>query len=470
MDILLCSSYALRNEPLHGARAQPYPSLGLLSLAAYIRSMGQWDCGVYDATFSDGMRDFEQALVRLRPRVVGIQGLITTRSTVHSMIQIARHQGCIVVVGGPDPSAAYDHYLAMGADYVVIGEGEITLGQLLSSLDGVSGLADLGDISGLAYKNGDGTLRTGRRRLIENLDDLPFPAYDLIDVERYLETWRVNNGYSSMHIMTSRGCPFDCQWCSHAVFGRSFRQRSVENVISQTRYLQRTYGPEHLAILDDTFALDKKWMETWCDEVSKQGLSIPFRCFSRVDTIDHDSLLKLKSAGCRHIYLGVESGSQRILDLMHKGTTVKQIRTASQGVKAAGIDLGFFIMFAYPGEMAADIRETEDLIFTIEPESLGMSIAYPVPGTPFHEHVQHVSLQKPKSFNTKAHAGRHLVFRATYPEIYYRCLIDFIEARRFLSQRDQLSLSVILKILRMVLNRTVVRAIELLWRRPTPLH
>jgi radical SAM superfamily enzyme YgiQ (UPF0313 family) len=155
---------------------------------------------------------------------------------------------------------------------------------------------------------------------------------------------------------------------------------------------------------------------------------------------------------------------------MHKGTTVKQIRTASQGVKAAGIDLGFFIMFAYPGEMAADIRETEDLIFTIEPESLGMSIAYPVPGTPFHEHVQHVSLQKPKSFNTKAHAGRHLVFRATYPEIYYRCLIDFIEARRFLSQRDQLSLSVILKILRMVLNRTVVRAIELLWRRPTPLH
>lgn len=428
-DLLLCTSYFLAYESMPGARGQPYVSLGVLYLAAYLRQSDRWQVEVFDATFADGLAAFEADLARLRPKVVGIQSVITTRQVARQMIAIAKRYASTVIVGGPDPSVLYESYLQWGADVVVIGEGEHTLEELLGCLATEPGAPALNDIAGLAFAADGRLCVTPPRPPIRDINSLPFPAYDLVDVARYLETWRQYNGYSSMHFMMSRGCPFNCAWCSHAVFGRTYRQRSVENVLAEMRLLEQTYGPDHLTIADDTIGLNKKWLADWSAAIERDGPRIPFRCFSRADVTTETMVAQLKAAGCRHIYLGVETGSQRILDRMNKGTTLQDIRHASSLIRAAGIDLGYFIMFAYPGETFEDIHCTLDLIFQMAPDSLGLSIAYPVPGTAFYEEVKD-HLVPDEADEPVMGSGRRVKFKATYPEAYYQRLLRYIERRR----------------------------------------
>mgnify|MGYP001044967246 CR=1 FL=1 len=252
----------------------------------------------------------------------------------------------------------------------------------------------------------------------------------MIDIPQYLDAWKAYNGYSSMHIATSRGCPYQCVWCSHTVFGSTYRQRSVENVVGEMKYLSEIYHPDHITIADDTLGINKKWIRDWREKLQSENIKIPFRCFSRANLINEEMLGELKLAGCRHIYLGVETGSQKILDSMTKGITVDQIQQATKLIKSYNIDIGFFIMFAFPGESYSDIKQTLDIIFELKPNSLGMSIAYPIPGTPFYEKVQDKLL--PSKHNTEETMGssRELKFRATYPLRYYLALIRYIDLRR----------------------------------------
>ena len=448
---------------LEGAWAQPYPSLGILYIASFLREVEDWQIGVFDATFADGEAAFKKTLKKLRPRVVGIQSLLTTRRSAHCMIDIAKQIGTIVVVGGPDPSVCYDKYLHWGADFVVLGEGELTMYELMKYSMGTSEVRACEEIPGIVYWDGEEIRCTEPREPIPDLDIIPFPAYDLIDVEHYLDTWRIHNGYASMHIVTSRGCPFQCQWCSHAVFGRSFRQRPVQNVVDELRLLEEHYAPEHLTIADDTFALNRKWLCSWCDEVERRRFGFHFRCFSRADIVDPEILEHLKRAGCSHIHLGVESGSQRVLDWMHKGSTVQDIRRASRQIKRAGIGLGYFIMFAYPGETRNDIRKTEQLIFEENPESLGLSIAHPVPGTPFYESVKDSLVPTDEDADEQMGSGRQLRFRATYPGAYYRRLIRCIERRRAVNQLNLSPIIRLAKALRTAIDLVILRAIEWFW-------
>lgn len=463
MDLLLCNSYYLSYESMPGARGQPYAPLGILYLASYLEQFGELKIGTFDATFANGLPDFERTLYQLKPRIVGIQGVITTRRITKQMIQIAKNIGAIVVVGGPDPSSSWEDYLHWGADYVVIGEGELTLRHLMLYLtQNVKGMT-LDDIAGLAYiRNGD-VYRTKLNKRINDLDSIPFPAYHMIDVERYFDAWQKYNGFTSMHLLTSRGCPFGCEWCSHAVFGRTFRQRSVENVIAELRYLRVRYGPEHITIGDDTFGLDKKWLYRWSDAVEEERFNFRFRCFSRVDVVDERMLRRLKSVGCSHIHLGVESGSQRILDSMNKGTKVEDIYRASKLIKDIGIGLGYFIMFAYPGETYEEIHKTEKLIFENKPDTLGLSVAYPVPGTRFYDRVKNQILPSDDCAEEQMGSGNQLKFNATYPGWYYRRLIRYIE-RRFDSHVN--SVFPMRKIANTIINNldfVFLRTFERLW-------
>jgi len=459
-DLLLCTSYFLAYEAMPGARGQPYVSLGVLYLAAYLRRSDCRRVEVFDATFADGLAAFESALDRLRPKAVGIQSVITTRQIARQMIAIAKRYGATVIVGGPDPSVLYESYLQWGADMVVIGEGEHTLEELLLHLEAAPDAPALDDIAGLAFAADGRLCVTPARPPIRDIDSLPFPAYDLVDVARYLETWRQYNGYSSMHFMMSRGCPFNCSWCSHAVFGRTYRQRSVANVLAEMRLLEQSYGPDHLTIADDTLGLNKKWLADWSGAIERDGPRIPFRCFSRADVITATIVAQLKAAGCRHIYLGVESGSQRILDRMNKGTTLPGIRRASALIKDAGIDLGYFIMFAYPGETFEDIHRTLELIFQMAPDSLGLSIAYPVPGTAFYEEVKG-RLVPDEADEPVMGSGRRVKFKATYPEAYYQCLLRYIERRRSLETTSARA-SIPLR-LRVAADRSQLQFAEWLW-------
>jgi radical SAM superfamily enzyme YgiQ (UPF0313 family) len=449
-----------------GARGQPYAPLGILYLAAYLRQFGL-QVGIFDATFANGLSDFINALQQNKPRVVGIQGLITTRNISKLMIQAAKNLGAVVIMGGPDPSSSWEDYLQWGADYVVIGEGELPLHKLMLYLTKQSGKSDdinFGDIPGLAYtKNGQIHLTSGYRKNA-NLDSLPLPAYDLINVEKYLDAWRSYNGYASMHLLTSRGCPFGCEWCSHAVFGRTFRQRSVENVIKEMHFLYDTYRPDHLTIGDDTFGLNARWLSDWCDAFKDAGFKFRFRCFSRADVVNEQMLLKLKEVGCSHIHLGVESGSQRILDSMNKGTRVEDIYRVSDLIKKAGIGLGYFIMLAYPGETYKDIHKTEKLILEIKPDTLGLSIAYPVPGTLFYERVRGDILPLVNNNGEEQMgSGYQLKFRATYPALYYRHLLGYIQRRYRLYTKTGSRLERLSANLLAVLDFIFLRMFERLW-------
>ena len=344
------------------------------------------------------------------------------------MLNIARGMGIPVVVGGPDASACHELYMNWGADYAVIGEGEETSAELLRCITGDPNLA-IEDICGLAYKKNGEIVVNARRPLVKDLDQLPFPDWKAIDVGRYLSLWRDKNGYTSLHILSSRGCPFSCSWCSRAVFGRTVRQRSVENVLKEISELWNLYHPDSIWFADDTFTLNNAWIEKFSDSVVQSGNIVPFRCFTRADRVTPQVLKKLKSAGCRLIHMGVESGSQRVLDAMNKGQKIEAIQNASQQIHNAGIELNYFIMFGYPGENLQDIRATESLIQKANPDSVGFSIAYPVPGTEFYNLVKDKLDDDIDSLWEKTTEGIQRMFQTAFSLNYYRKTIQHIQLR-----------------------------------------
>jgi anaerobic magnesium-protoporphyrin IX monomethyl ester cyclase len=433
MDFLLSNSHYLYHDLVEQSLAYVYPPLGPLYLSAYLKNANIGEIDVFDTTFAKDEQAFEQYLQIKRPRLVGIQAVITTRIRTRNMLKIAQAMQIPVVVGGPDASACYDQYLNWGADYAVIGEGEKTSAELLQF---VMMQSDLGieDIRGLAYKKNGEIMVNAQRPLIQDLDRLPFPDWKAIDIERYFSHWREKNGYTSLHILSSRGCPFGCAWCSRAVFGRTARQRSVENVIGEITSLWNLYHPDSIWFADDTFTINEAWIEDFSDTVIHSGNIVPFRCFTRADKVKPAMLAKLKLAGCRLIHLGVESGSQQVLDAMNKGQKVETIRKASKYIHEAGIEINYFIMFGYPGEKLQDIRATENLIQEAKPESIGFSIAYPVPGTEFYKSVKDCLAEDIDSLWEKTTQDVQRMFRTEFPLAYYRNTIHHIQLRILLQR------------------------------------
>ena len=467
MDFLLAGSHYLAYDKVQQPVAYAYPPLGLLSIAAYLNQAGAGEVGVVDTSFLTSEQDFERALCAARPRLLGIHTVITTRRQSANMIGIAHAHGVPVVVGGPDASSSYTWYLERGADYAVIGEGEETSKELLQYVcrqggDEVADLRGIDEIKGLAYRQ-DGRLRVNAARaLFADLNGLPFPQWDLLDIPRYLELWRKANGYSSLHVLTARGCPFGCTWCSRAVFGRTVRQRSPERVMAEVAELSRRYQPDSLWFADDTFTINRAWVERFCELTGAHRPVIPFRCFTRADRVSPEILSQLKSAGCRLIHLGVESGSQPVLDAMKKGQTVDMIRQATTQIHAAGIEVNYFIMFGYPGEKLADIRATEALIAETRPDSIGFSVVYPVPGSEFHSTVQPLLAPNIDELWEKTTEGVQRMFATEFPLSYYRLTIEHIDLRNRLAllSAKRAPLALRLKVAWLGLAR---RAVEAVW-------
>lgn len=440
MKIMLCTSYYLNRHQAMLNQPYLYLPLGPLYVAAVLKNIG-WDVVFFDSTFARNESEFETAVHKQKPAVVGIHSAITSRIAARNMIRIAKAAGAVVVAGGPDPTVSCADYLQWGADFVIMGEGEATMTELVFHLSQAD-TPSARDTRGIAYHNGSEVVINPPQNIISDLDQLPWPARELIDVEPYQELWQRHHGYFEMHLLTSRGCPFTCTWCSRAVFGRTFRQRSVDNVVREMAELRSVYGIDRLWIADDTFGLSRKWLESWCNEVVERNLQIPFRCMTRIDLVDQEMIQRLRSAGCYQINLGVESGSQRILNAMNKRTRITQIRSSSRIIQDAGIGLGYFIMFGYPGETFADIRKTERLLYEINPDSVGYSVAYPVPGTEFHDRVKDQLLSTVgDDLWERSLEGPQRLFRTEYPLIYYRALIRFLENRQRFLQMQGISIS-----------------------------
>jgi radical SAM superfamily enzyme YgiQ (UPF0313 family) len=306
------------------------------------------------------------------------------------MIDIARQTGARVVVGGPDPPHYADQYLRAGVDVVVIGEGEQTLEELVPALQ-QGGVADqLPRIAGIAWRSPSPALLTIRnqpRPLLPALDGQPFPDRQAIDLLEYLRAWRRRHGFAPVSLITARGCPYTCAWCSRSVFGATHRRRSPVNVADEVEEIVARYRPDRLWYADDVFAIHRGWTLAYAAELEKRKLRLPFECISRAERIDDDVADALVSLGCWRVWIGAESGSQRILDAMQRRVRLDDVARASSLLRRRGIHVGMFIMLGYEGEGEEDLRATVEHLKRTAPDIYLTTVSYPIKGTPYFDAV-----------------------------------------------------------------------------------
>lgn len=397
--ILLGQSYYLRFDPKLYAAMQPYPPLGTLYAAALLRQHG-YPVALFDAMLAQSVDEWTAALRRHQPRIAVLyednfnylskMSLLRMREAAFAMIAAAKAHGCLVIAAGSDMTDHPDDYLRHGADYVLIGEGDQTLAELVDHLSDRPA-PPLADIRGIAYRAADGMVtRTLPRPVIADLNALPFPAWDLVDRDAYAAIWRGQHGYYSMNMVTTRGCPFHCNWCAKPIWGQRYNVRSAASVVEEMAWLHTHFQPDHIWFMDDIMGIQDRWIEDFAAELKTRDLRIPFKSLNRVDLLLRGRTIPaLAEAGAKIVWVGAESGSQKILDAMQKGTQVEQIYAAARQLRAHGVKVAFFLQFGYPGETREDIELTLKMVRDLLPDDIGISVSYPLPGTPFYNAVRH---------------------------------------------------------------------------------
>jgi len=435
-DVLLTHSYHLYYDRKQVRKMQPYPPLGTLYASALLRNAGI-SVALFDTMLNDPGIGFESALKQHCPRIVVVfednfnflskMCLTRMREVAYRILETSRHSGATVLVNGSDASDHTLDYLQQGFRGVLLGEAECTLLEAVTHI--LRGDEEgLNRVAGLAYLDrttGD-VVRTGRREFIHDLDHLPFPSRDLIDTRAYRNAWKQAHGYFSLNIVASRGCPYRCNWCAKPIYGDSFSVRSAARVAEEMRQLKHDFGADHLWFADDIFGLRPKWVRQLADEVEKLDAAIPFKMQSRVDLMTPDTVRALRRAGCTEVWMGAESGSQKILDAMDKGTRVDQITKARENLRREGIRACYFLQFGYPGETWKDIQNTIRLVRDTRPDDIGVSVSYPLPGTKFFDRVQ---AQLGDKTNWSDSEDLAMMFQGTYTNELYRALHDALHAQ-----------------------------------------
>lgn len=427
-DILFGQSYYLRFDPKLYAAMMPYPPLGTLFAASFMREQG-YRVALFDAMLADSEQEWAAALDRCQPKYAVIYEdnfnylskmcLLNMRTAAFHMTRMAKERGIPVIICGSDATDHAPAYLEKGADYVIRGEGEQTLKALMAFLTGKSSLPPQ-DIPGLAfYDSSQKLVMTPPRQVMKNLDAVPFPAWDLVDVPRYKKLWQEQHGYYSVNMVTTRGCPYKCNWCAKPIWGQRYHVRSPQNVVAEMQWLKENLNPDHIWFADDILGLKPDWIQEFATLIEQQQIKIPFKCLSRADLLlVEDTIEAMKRAGADIIWMGAESGSQKILDAMDKGTTVEQIYEATRKLKKIGIRVGFFLQFGYPGENQDDIQKTIQMVRDLMPEDIGISVSYPLPGTKFYESVK----MDLTVTNWQDSADLAMLFKGPYPTDFYRQL------------------------------------------------
>jgi radical SAM superfamily enzyme YgiQ (UPF0313 family) len=385
MDLLLTHGYFLREDPKELQIMKPYVPLGILYLCSHLRQKG-FKVEVFDSTFST-YQDLLFALERTPPSVLGIYANLMTRANVVRILKAAKKAGWRTLVGGPEPGSYISEYLQAGADVVVIGEGELTLEELLPALRENS-LAALQRVNGIAFRLPEGNLHiTPPRAQIANIDLQPWPAREAVDIDQYVQTWRTHHGLGSVSLITARGCAYRCRWCSHQVFGKTHRRRKPVSVAQELEWLLGRYAPDMAWFADDVFTIHHGWLYEYAALAKQRGLVIPFECITRADRLNEKVVDTLAELRCFRVWIGSESGSQRILDAMERGVTVEQVQSAVALCKSRGIQTGMFLMWGYQGEGLSDIFATVEHVKRSDPDVFFTTVAYPIKGTPYFDEI-----------------------------------------------------------------------------------
>jgi anaerobic magnesium-protoporphyrin IX monomethyl ester cyclase len=432
MKVLLTHGYFLAEDAKEQKLMRPYPPLGILYLAAYLEQNGI-PVQVFDTTFSTRAA-LHQHLVENQPDVVGLYTNLMTKLGVLATVRYIRSRGggTRIVLGGPEVTHHVDAFLAAGADVVVIGEGEETMRELVSVW---SAGGNIVGVAGIAFRDADGkVVRTPARPLIPKLDDLPIPKREAVDLAPYLDAWRAHHGANAVSISTMRGCPYTCRWCSRAVYGGSYRRRSPRLVADEIQGIVDRYHPDSLWFVDDVFTINHRWIEEFTVEVERRGLRVPYECITRADRLNERVVTLLRRSGCHRVWIGAESGSQKILDAMDRRVTVDQVRDMIQLSKKHGIETGTFIMLGYPGETEADIEATIEHLKRADPDQFTITVSYPIKGTPFYDDVRQEIID-PGPWATST--DRDIRLRGRRSSFYYRFAVSRVvnEVRQFQAAR-----------------------------------
>jgi anaerobic magnesium-protoporphyrin IX monomethyl ester cyclase len=433
-DILLAHSYHLAYDPKQVRKMQPYPPLGTLYAATALREHGI-SVAVFDSMLQDPVSAFPELLQQEQPRVLAIYEddfnflskmcLSRMRDLSWQLARTAREAGAIVIVHGSDATDHARDYLENGADFVLVGEAEESLvelcasilrgGELSRSIPGVIHLDAAGELVESAIKSSRNA----------NWKNLPIAARDLVDLAPYRKAWVAAHGKFSTNVVASRGCPFRCNWCAKPISGNKFQLRSPQLVAAEIRELKEVYGVEHIWFGDDIFALNQHWVEEFADTIEELKCSLPFKIQSRADLMTGETVAALQRAGCAEVWMGVESGSQKVLDAMDKGLRIAEVEEARARLEKAGIRACYFLQFGYPGEEWDDIRQTIELVRKTRPYDIGVSFSYPLPGTTFFDRVRE---QIGTKTNWTDSDDLCLMFTAAYKDDFYLALRNALHA------------------------------------------
>lgn len=426
-DILLTHSYFLHFDPKQLKNGTPYPPLATLFAASFLQQ-SKHNVAFHDTMFKQDASHIEEVIKTHQPKLFVVYDdgfnyltkmcLTNMRDAAFEMITIAKKYGCKVAISSSDSTDHTLEYLQRGADFILIGEGEQTLLELSNFV--VNGVGTLEQINGLAFLKDGAICKTNKRDNLRDLDVLPNPAWDLVDFTPYQNMWLKHKGYFSLNMATTRGCPFKCNWCAKPIYGNRYNSRSPKRVVEELTYLQQKTGVQHIWFSDDIFGLKPGWVKEFSLLIKQAGIQVKYKIQSRVDLLEEENYVSyLADSGCDEAWVGAESGSQKILDAMDKGTTVAQIETASNLMKQHGIKPCFFLQFGYPGELKEDIDKTVAMVKQLMPYDIGISVSYPLPGTVFYNNVKEQLTSKQ---NWTDSDELLVMFRGTFSANYYKQL------------------------------------------------
>lgn len=429
--ILFTHSYFYRFDPKQWDTKQPYPPLGTIYAASVMRQAG-YKVSLFDTALIESPEKIISVIEKEKPDYLAIYDdgfnyltkmcLTNMREAAFRMAEIAKQKGIVVIASSSDATDHYEKYLAHGVDFVIIGEGEVTLSELVKAID--DGEKDFKKIDGLAFKENEEIIKTNPRQIVKELDTFPVPAWDLVDISSYKKIWMENHSYFSLNIATTRGCPFRCNWCAKPIYGNRYNSRSPQKVVEEIEYLMNNFDVHHFWMCDDIFGLKPGWVQEFRDVVKAKGLKFKYKIQSRVDLLlQEDTISALAESGAETVWVGAESGSQKILDAMDKGTTIEQIYDATKLLKKNRVRVGFFLQFGYPGENKEDIEKTINMVLNLMPDEIGISVSYPLPGTKFYEKVKEQLKEKTNWTDSDELA---LMYKGTFSPSYYKKLHRYV--------------------------------------------
>jgi len=433
-DVLLTHSYHLPFDRKQVRKMEPYPPLGTLYAAGLLRAQGH-SVAVFDTMLQEPRAGFREALREHRPRIVAVYEddfnfltkmcLTRMRDVAWEMIEAARLAGARVVVHGSDATDHAADYLRNGCDYVLEGEAEHALLDLVNAMKGGGDPGTIPGVKWLSRSGRQASVEMCAHRPVRGDKCLPLPARDLIDVRSYRTAWKSTGRPFSLNLIASRGCPFRCNWCAKPIFGDAFQLREAAEVALEMKLLKETFGAEHLWFADDIFGLNRHWLQDFAQCVEEQSCAVPFKIQARADLLTKESVQALRRAGCAEVWMGVESGSQKVLDAMEKGLRVEEVIVARDYLKREGIRACYFLQLGYPGEGWEDLQKTIALVRETRPDDVGVSFSYPLPNTRFYAKVKQ---QLGAKQNWSDSEDLCVMFKGTYSDRMYRAVRDALHA------------------------------------------